>query len=269
MTEAEPAVQTAAAGGAGADCAAVIFDWGGTLTPWHTVDVLDIWHRTFAHPTHPDDPEAARDLARTLLEFDAMLWARGREEHRSSTFEEVLSLTSERTGLARSILDTESNRNAYAQAWEPYTWTDPHVLPLWTWLREQGIAVGVLSNTIWSREYHRGLFERDGVLHLIDGDVYSSEMPWVKPHAAAFHAAAAAVGAAAEACVYVGDRLYEDIWGPQQIGMRTIHIPHSTLPQEQVVPVDTQPHAVAHTVAEVAGIVSGWRGDAVRSTAQP
>jgi putative hydrolase of the HAD superfamily len=254
MTEPPPAQRT----GDGGDCAAVIFDWGGTLTPWHTVDVLDIWHRTFARPTHPEDPEAAGVLARALLEVDARLWARGREEHRSATFEEVLAVTSEQTGLPRATLDTEQNRRAYEQAWEPYTWTDPHVLPLWTWLRDQGIAVGVLSNTIWSREYHRSIFDRDGVLHLIDGDVYSSELDWVKPHTDAFRAAARAVGVPPEACVYVGDRLYEDVWGPQQLGMRTIYIPHSTLPEEQVVPVDVRPHAVAHSVAEVAGIVSGW-----------
>jgi putative hydrolase of the HAD superfamily len=246
-------------------CTAVIFDWGGTLTPWHTVDVHDIWHRTFARPTHPDDEEAARALARTLGEVDALLWQRGRREHRSSTFEEVLALTSEQAGLASSTLDTEHNRRSYAQAWEPYTWTDPLVLPLWTWLRQQGIAVGVLSNTIWSRAYHRDLFDRDGVLHLIDGDVYSSEIAWVKPHAEAFRAAAASVDTPTHECVYVGDRLYEDVWGPQQVGMRTIYIPHSDLPAEQTVEVDARPHAVAHSIAEVAGIVAGWRGDASRA----
>ena len=34
----------------------------------------------------------------------------------------------------------------------------------------------MLSNTIWTRDYHRGLFERDGVLDLVDADVYSSEI---------------------------------------------------------------------------------------------
>ena len=31
---------------------------------------------------------------------------------------------------------------------------------------QRGIRVGVLSNTIWTRDYHRGIFERDGVLDL-------------------------------------------------------------------------------------------------------
>ena len=55
------------------------------------------------------------------------------------------------------------------------------IRPLWEGLRDNEIRVGVLSNTIWSREYHRGLLARDGVLDLVDADVYSSETPWVKP----------------------------------------------------------------------------------------
>lgn len=70
-----------------------------------------------------------------------------------------------------------------------------------------------------------GIFERDGVLHLVDGDVYSSETPWVKPRPEIFLAAAAAVGADPSACVYVGDRSYEDVHGPQSVGMRAVWIP--------------------------------------------
>ena len=33
---------------------AVIFDWGGTITPWHTVD-LDTQWRAFARAYHLDE----------------------------------------------------------------------------------------------------------------------------------------------------------------------------------------------------------------------
>ena len=52
-----------------------------------------------------------------------------------------------------------------------------------------GLKVGVLSNTIWPREWHVGFFERDGVYDLVDGDVYTSEIPWTKPSPRAFGAA--------------------------------------------------------------------------------
>ncbi len=38
---------------------AVIFDWGGTLTPWHTIDVEEQW-RVYARVAHP---ERAADVA--------------------------------------------------------------------------------------------------------------------------------------------------------------------------------------------------------------
>lgn len=244
----------------GTQIRAVIFDWGGTLTPWHTVDVAGIWRRSYAERAYPDDVAACDVLAQMLTHVDAELWAAGRTEHRSSRLGDVLSGTAQRLQIAVEHVATAHGQGAYESEWEPHTFTDADVAPLWTWLRSQGIAVGVLSNTIWSRDYHRGLFARDGVLHLIDGDVYSSEIDVVKPHADAFLLAAKAVGVDPRECVYVGDRLYEDVWGPQQVGMRAIHIPHSIIPTDQVVEVDVIPDATAHTLAEVAGIVAGWQG---------
>ena len=52
----------------------------------------------------------------------------------------------------------------------------------------------MLSNTVWSRAEHERIFERDGMLDLIDGAVYTSEITWTKPHPEAFRAALDAVG---------------------------------------------------------------------------
>ena len=122
-----------------------------------------------------------------------------------------------------------------------------------------GVKVGVLSNTIWPREWHVGFFERDVVHDLIDGDVYSSEIPWTKPSPRAFEAAMQAVGVTdASACVYVGDRLFDDVWGAQNAGLRAIHVPHSTIPASQVGHTEGVPDAVAHRIADVLHIVAGW-----------
>ena len=61
-----------------------------------------------------------------------------------------------------------------------------------------------------------------------------------------------------EEAVYVGDRIYEDVWGPQQIGMRAIWIPHSDLPPRQRVTVDATPDATVHELREILGVVTGW-----------
>ncbi|QDH11021.1 HAD family hydrolase [Nocardioides dongxiaopingii] len=228
---------------------AVVFDWGGTLTRWHDVDfhaeslalvqaVVDVGH----------DPDVARER---LHRAGDVIWGRSRDHQRSATVADLF--------VEAGLEHDPALLAAYYEFWEPHTLTDPEVAPLWTGLRERGIKVGVLSNTIWPRAVHEGFFERDGVRHLIDGDVYTSEIPWTKPSPRAFAAALDAVGATDPArCVYVGDRLFDDVWGAQNAGLRAIHVPHSTIPASQVGHTEGVPDAVAHRIADVLDIVAGW-----------
>ena len=69
---------------------AVIFDWGGTLTPWKTVDAHDAW-RVYAGALHDDnDAERAAEAARRLHEADLARWAGVRDEHRAFTIAQVI-----------------------------------------------------------------------------------------------------------------------------------------------------------------------------------
>ena len=115
------------------------------------------------------------------------------------------------------------------------------------------------TTPIWPRAWHEGFFRRDGVHHLIDGDVYTSEIPWTKPSPRAFEAAMESVGVQDPArCVYVGDRLYDDVWGAQQAGMRAVHIPLSTIPSTQVGHTEGTPDGVIHSLSELPGLLAGW-----------
>jgi putative hydrolase of the HAD superfamily len=238
---------------------AVIFDWGGTLTPWHDVDLLAQWA---AFADGAGTIACSRDdLASALYAAEDRAWRRGRSHGASARLHEIL----ESCGLAHGDARTQAGTAAYRDFWEPHTWTHPHVRPLWEALRDNGIRVGVLSNTIWDRDYHRGIFERDGVLDLVDADVYSSETPWVKPMAEIFAHAAAAVGVEPQECVYVGDRSYEDVHGPQQVGMRAIWIPHSTIPLDQQVSHEATPDGVAHELGDIVAIVTRWNDSEARN----
>ena len=59
-------------------------------------------------------------------------------------------------------------------------------------------------------------------------------------------------------CVFVGDRLFDDIWGADQVGMRTIHVPHSEIPVEQHGHTEGEPDAVVHELGELLAIVEAW-----------
>ena len=226
----------------------MIFDWGGTLTPWHTVDLREQW-RVYARAA------AAGDVEQTALQLfaaDEAAWESSRLRHLASGFPDVVA--------AAGLEEHPAGVAAYREYWEPHTHTDPEVPELFAALRERGLRVGVLSNTIWPRAWHEDVFTRDGVLDLIDGAVYTSEIVHTKPHAEAFRAAMNAVGVEDPArCVFVGDRPYDDISGAQAVGMRAVLVPHSEIPLNQQMPVDVTPDAVIQRIGEVLPIVDTWR----------
>jgi putative hydrolase of the HAD superfamily len=231
------------------DLDAVIFDWGGTLTRWHDIDFhAESLALAAAVTTTGHDPEASRAA---LHRAGDVVWGRSRDHQQSATIADLF----EEAGLDHD----PALLTAYREFWEPHTYTDPEARPTFERLHTAGLRVGVLSNTIWPRAWHVDFFERDGVYDQIDGDVYTSEIPWTKPSPRAFAAAMEALGVRDPGrCVYVGDRLYDDVWGAQQAGMRAVHIPLSTIPSAQVGHTEGTPDGVIHALADLPGLISGW-----------
>jgi len=231
---------------------AVVFDWGGTLTPWHEIDPVEMW-RAYAIVRAPADPEP---MARALHAAEEAAWARGRDHHRAATLDEVFREPgAEPAGPAH-----EAALAAYEAAWQPHTWTDPDAVPLLAALRARGLRVGVLSNTLWTRRFHEQVFARDGVLPYVDAAVYSSELAYVKPHPEAFWAALRSVDVTDPGrAVFVGDRLYDDVHGAAEVGMRTVFVPHSEIPSHQRGRAEGSPDAVVQRLGDVLEVVDGWR----------
>jgi putative hydrolase of the HAD superfamily len=223
---------------------AVIFDWGGTLTPWHTIDFAELWSAVCAPHFPADEAEAT---AAALGAAEVALWQTSSAEHRSATMSQVFELA--------GVTVTEAFLASYVGAWEPHTFTDPDAAELFGFLRESGIKVGVLSNTMWPRSWHEDVFRRDGVLGLIDGAVYSSEIDWTKPHPEAFAAAMKAIDVIDPArCVFVGDRPLDDVHGAKSAGMRAVLIPHSDVAPYAA----AEPDAVISGLAELRPLLESW-----------
>ena len=234
---------------------AVIFDWGGTLTPWHDIDLVAQW-AAYARVYDPADD----GLAQRLATAEVSLWREqqaSRGANGTGTLDHVFASCGVDTTQARHGAALAS----YLEAWDPHTLADPEARTVLAGLRQAGVRVGVLSNTLWPRWHHEAVFSRDGLAPFIDAAVYSSEIPVAKPHADAFHAAIAALGATPERTVFVGDRPWDDVHGAQQAGMRAILIPHSRL-GDQAVDVDVTPDAVAMRLGDVLAIVLSWRTSA-------
>jgi putative hydrolase of the HAD superfamily len=223
---------------------AVIFDWGGTLTPWHTIDHDAFWLDVCARHFPADQ---AASIADAIRQAEFALWRQSETSQRSATLDHVF----ERAGVTAD----EAFLATYYRLFEPHTLTDPDAAPLLRELRGRGIRVGVLSNTMWPRSAHELVFRRDDVLGLIDAAVYSSEIPWTKPHPEAFRAAMAAVGVTDPAsCVFVGDRPYDDIYGAKSLGMRGVLIPNSEVPPHDGV----VPDAVITRLADLPTHLDNW-----------
>ena len=105
---------------------AVIFDWGGTLTPWHDVDLIELWGnyaKVYA-------PERADELATQLHHAEQSRWS-----HQFNTSGEV------GTGVLNDIFlelgidpTTEEHHVAlasYLAGWDPYTYTDSDAMESW------------------------------------------------------------------------------------------------------------------------------------------
>jgi putative hydrolase of the HAD superfamily len=249
---------------AGRTVSAVLFDWGGTLTPFHSIDLLDLW-RAAAEVYAPD---RADEVARALRDAEAGWWAEAVASGRSGTTADILARASAASGLdlgpdaeIRHLHDEALA--AHLEAWTPHTHTDPQAAPLLTALRERGIRTGLLSNTHWPRDQHERWLERDGILPLLDGRVYTSDLAHLKPHPEAFRAALAATtdgGPPLDPAdvVFVGDRPLDDISGAQAFGMRTILIGGS-LRSGGVPDHPVEPDARITELGEVLALVDGWR----------
>jgi putative hydrolase of the HAD superfamily len=151
----------------------------------------------------------------------------------------------------------EAAMRDHLEAWTPHTLTDPAAASVLAALRARGLRLGLLSNTHWPRAWHEGWLARDGVLDALDARVYTSDLPWIKPHPEAFGAVLGELGVTdPRSVVFVGDRPLDDIWGAKQLGMRAVHLPNAYVP-----PYDVTADATISGLGELVPLVDAWLAD--------
>jgi putative hydrolase of the HAD superfamily len=238
--------------GAGGTVRAVVFDWGGTLSEFVTVELVDAWRLVARHI----DPAREDEITARLGEVEAEFWATTASHQRSGTLADLVARATATLGLdvGQALLEEAAIR--HLDAWTPHIRHDPEAAPTLAALRERGLRIGLLSNTHWPRTFHERFLERDGLAELIDVRLYTSEMPFQKPHPSTFRAALEQldVADAAEA-VFVGDRPWDDVTGAQAVGMRAVLRPNSLI--TDATPVE--PDAVIRSLPDLLSIVARWQ----------
>jgi putative hydrolase of the HAD superfamily len=228
---------------------AVLFDWGGTLTRFHSVDMIDAW-RVAAQVLAP---ERVEEVAEALLAAEHEVWARTTSSLRSATTAEVLRNASTAVELPVDEVLHDDAIVRYLEHWAPSTRARDDARDVLHALRARGLRTGLLSNTHWPREVHEDWLDRDGLLPLLDARVYTSDLEHVKPHREAFAALLDQLGVDPADAVFVGDRLHDDIGGAAALGMRTVWVRNDAVPR-----ADAVPDATVDELHELVAVVDGW-----------
>lgn len=160
-------------------------------------------------------------------------------------------------GIPADGLDLDVLRDAMVLPFEGPAMLTPGAADALRWCKGRGLRVILVSNTLWrgdedAREDWRAM----GLGGVIDGYVTSHSVGWRKPHPAMFRRALELARCAPADAFMVGDRLRADIWGAQQLGLRTVwRIPKSGVPQSKV---DVTPHVTVDELTELPGAVDEW-----------
>jgi len=232
---------------------AVIFDWGGTLSRYADIDLADMWQLA-AERLARESQRSVPELRAALLAAEKRYWDGVNESQRTGTLGDILAAESRALGLDVAAAVIEEAAQRHLDAWTPHVRHHADAVVTLQRLREQGIAIGLLSNTHWPESFHEHFLRRDGLAGLIDVRAYTSNMQHSKPHREAYLYVLQRLGVAAERAVMVGDRPVDDVWGAQQVGMRGIWRPHSQSPALGSV----VPDAVIQRLDELPALLARW-----------
>ena len=200
---------------------AVLFDWGDTLMDFQfDEELMDRAFRAGLAALGREGLPADDIRAHFRERFEPLFWVPG-------TLEEIEYPGMIRDALAHfgiELSDEELARFLEAEhaAWQPARVLGSTTHALLDALREDGLKLGLVSNAFDPGWLLRRDLEQMGIEQRIDVAVFSSEVGKRKPHPEIFERALAALEAAPERTLFVGDRLYEDVRGAGELGMTTV-----------------------------------------------
>jgi putative hydrolase of the HAD superfamily len=233
----------------------VLFDWGHTLMDW-------VWE----HELLDAGVRAGLDAVGAAPGSEEKVIARYRAEAKLTDWEVPEEVEYEplvRTMLAESDVDVDDEALrtyllAEHAAWAPARRRASMSVALLDALRSRGLKTGLVSNAMdppWI--LLRDLEEQD-LAERLDVIVFSSEVGVRKPRREIFDAALERLGVPAEHVLFVGDRLYADMRGARDVGMRTVQAMWFRAEEDED---DVEPEFRAFTQFDVLNIVRRLTGE--------
>ncbi len=202
---------------------AVLFDWAYTL-----VDLVNEEDRTALRQVYDHLEEREFVLPGFQQWYDTYhrlffgMIEVSRPTHREARFDHVLNFLLIQSNIHLNgkvrfedllkLYDDEiySQRKVY-----------PEVIETLVALQKAGIRMGIVSNTTnpgFMKDYEQSLLKLDPYFEF---SIYSSEVPYRKPHPSIFQLALARLNLDPAEVLFVGDNLNADVVGAQSVGMPT------------------------------------------------
>lgn len=207
---------------------AVLFDLGGTLIIYenkHSWKELALLGCRNAAPVLERlsgakiPPERIR--SRLLQALDDAILAHS-EDLAEIDFFEIISVVLSDLGVEISDgLPAKFVDSYYEPTTEQITLV-PGAVELLSKLKDAGLKIGLISNSIFPAKFHRDEMRRFGILDHFDFTIFSSEVMIRKPNKEIYLKALSLTKSQSERTVFVGDRLIEDVAGPQAVGIKAI-----------------------------------------------
>ncbi|HEY0493766.1 MAG TPA: HAD family hydrolase [Candidatus Dormibacteraeota bacterium] len=211
----------------GARLDAVLFDYGHTLIhfderPHSTLlSAYEKINHLLARTLSREVPAAEILIERVSMAVDDAIqrdYALGREEE--VEIAAIYDAALRALGLELEPDVIEQVMEMEQDGWLNSVHVGPDVVETLEWLRSAGLRLGIVSNAA----YRPALMQRQvSALQLagyFDGLTFSSAVGVRKPHPRIYQDALGRLGVSPSATLFVGDRVKEDVRGPQSLGMR-------------------------------------------------
>jgi putative hydrolase of the HAD superfamily len=228
---------------------AVIFDWAWTLVDLGNEDDWWPFLRIFEFlrekgvilPDHEDCFRTYRELFYKMID-------ESKQTHREACFDSVLKFLLMKYSIDISGKTTieEILRKYYKDIYSTRT-VFPDVVPTLQSLRSSGLPMAIISNTTnppFMKDYERELLGLDPYFEF---SIYSSGVPYRKPHPSIFKLAASRLQLKENEILYVGDDPVNDVAGAQKVGMSAVWVNRDN----EKLPDGIHPEFEVHSLTEL------------------
>ncbi|GMW01015.1 MAG: hypothetical protein AMXMBFR84_21520 [Candidatus Hydrogenedentota bacterium] len=196
---------------------AILFDMGGVL-----LESADMWNASGFEKSFPQGLPGGvsqawfMDMSAALLRaFESMPAPRPALNPRP-----IIGEWLSKAGMDTSVSSVDRWYRITC-AWEVRP-LYPFVKPALGALRELGIRMGVISNTLMDGVAPRAHFEREGIMPYFEFTVFSADFGMNKPDASIFRHALDSMRLSPAEAWYIGDKPHRDVCGANGVGMTSV-----------------------------------------------